>query len=118
MRTREIIRAAKRDGRAAGESAASWCFDGNTSRETYKRVLKGMEEGDPAVLDAFRVPDLSGEWSGDPTPSTLAADYDIDERRDPDGFLLDEACETWMNAASEAFWSELERVARLQVAEE
>lgn len=110
MRTRKILSLARGDGETAGRNAASWAFDGNTTTKTYRTVLRGIQDGDPAVLDSFHTPDLSGEWSGDPTPSTLAEDYDIadDDRRD---WLLDEVCNVWMDAASEAFWSEVERIA-------
>lgn len=116
MRTRAIIRKAKRDGRYAGHTAASWLFDGNTKQETYRHVLTGIEDGDPAVLDAFTPPNLSGEWGGDDTPSTLASDYDLDEVNDPYGWRLDEACTAWEDAASGAFWSEIERIARYHLA--
>lgn len=43
-------------GRAAGKTAAGWVFDGNTPREEYQRVLRGIDEGDPAVLDATEPP--------------------------------------------------------------
>ena len=110
MRTREIMRKARRDGRNAGKSAASWVFDGNTKDETYKRVLQGIKDGDPEILDAFRTPNLSGEYADDPTPQTLAEDYDLDSDNDPEGWRLDEACTAWENAASDAFWAEVERV--------
>jgi hypothetical protein len=115
MRTREIMRRARKDGRTAGENAASWAFDGNTPRETYERVLRGIENGDPETLDAFRTPNLSGEDADNPTPGTLAEAYDIDERRDPDGTLLDQACTEWENAASQAFWFGVERECRRHV---
>lgn len=34
-------------GYRAGEAAGSWVIDGNTSRETCERILRGIEEGDP-----------------------------------------------------------------------
>ena len=95
-------------GREAGKCAASWAFDGNTSEETYQIVKKGLDDGDPAIIDRFRSPDLSGEFSGDPTPDMLAEELDI-----PYGdAALDDACIAWMDAASEAFWAEIERVVR------
>lgn len=115
MRTREILRKARRDGRAAGLAAASWVFDGNTKDETYKRFLQGMRDGDPEVMDAVNTPNLSGEYADDPTPQSLAEDYDLDESNDPEGWRLDEACSAWEEAASQAFWDELERVCRFHV---
>ncbi|HUL25121.1 MAG TPA: hypothetical protein VLW44_05050 [Streptosporangiaceae bacterium] len=43
-------------GRDAGKAAAAWVFDGNTPGEAYQRVLRGIVEGDPAVLDAIEPP--------------------------------------------------------------
>lgn len=116
MRTRDILRQARKDGKRTGEAAASWVFDGNTPQETYQRVLKGLDDGDPAVYDSLRTPNLSGEYADDPTPRTLAEDYDITEERDPDGFLLDKVCTAWEDAASQAFWREIERVCIYQLA--
>lgn len=116
MRTREILRKARRDGRETGKNAASWVFDGNTTEETYRHILKGIEEGDSQVYDSLNPPNLSGEWAGDPTPQSLAEDYELDESNDPDGWRLDEACRVWEDAASEAFWHEVERLARQHLA--
>lgn len=115
MRTREILRKAKRDGRNAGKASASWCFDGNTTDATYRAFLKGYRDGDPMVLDQFSPPNLSGEWADSPTPQTIAGDYDLDASRAEDQDRIDMACEAWENAAQDAFWAELERVARYHV---
>jgi len=115
MRTREILAAARRDGKAAGKAKASWAFDGNTKTETYKRFLAGYEDCDPQVLDSYCPPDLSGQWADDPTERSLAEDYDIDERRDPDGSLISEVGDVWLEAAHRAYYDELVRVARIQV---
>jgi hypothetical protein len=51
-----LVAKAEELGRAAGKTAASWVFDGNTPNAEYHRVLRGIEEGDPAVLDATEPP--------------------------------------------------------------
>ena len=116
MRTRDILRAARRDGKTAGINAASWVFDGNTTDETYLAFLKGIDDGDPAILDSVTTPNLSGEWAGDPTPGSLADAYGLTPNNDPDGERLMAACYAWEAAASDAFWAEIERVARRHVA--
>ena len=113
MRTRDAIRQAKKDGREAGINAASWCYDGNTNPEWYAKVLRGIENGDPEILDGFRTPNLSGEMADDPTPRSLAEDYGIGEDRSD---VLDEICSAWEDAASMAFWDEIERICRSYVA--
>ena len=51
-----LVAKAEELGREAGKTAAGWVFDGNTPEEAYQRVLRGIEEGDPAVLDTFEPP--------------------------------------------------------------
>jgi hypothetical protein len=111
MRTREALRQAKQDGALAGENAAAWAFDGNTSLETYARILKGIEEGDPEILDAFNTPNLSGEYADGPTPASLADQYGIENR----DWVLDQVCDAWLGAASDAFWKVVEHTCRSQV---
>jgi hypothetical protein len=101
-------------GAEHGKNAASWVFDGNTDRETYARVLKGIEEGDPAVLAAHNVPSLSAEYMSEGYGERdLAEELDID----PDGETekLDSAAEAYRLAAGQAFWDEVERAARYQL---
>jgi hypothetical protein len=100
-----------RDGRRAGEAAASWVFDGNTDRETYERVLKAFDEGDPVVYDWFRSPDLSGEWADSPTPQTMADEWGME----PDDERLDDLCTLWEERATETFWDEIERECKRQL---
>lgn len=114
MRTRDIIREAKRDGRDAGKNAASWAWEPGRmmqrqERESAERILRGIEDGDPAILDAYRLPNLSGEYAGDPTPSSLMEDYGVADD-DPRREWLEDAVRTaWEDAASSAFWSSLAR---------
>jgi hypothetical protein len=111
MRTREILREAKRLGHVAGEAAASWATDGNTTRETAARIIKGFDEGDPAVLDMFRIPNLSGEWADGPTPASLCEDVGFDAEAEPERaeYLEGDICDAWEEAVSLAFWDTLIR---------
>lgn len=93
-------------GRDAGKAAASWVFDGNTSEETYQRVLRGIEEGDPAVLDATEPPALGPGAGYD--PGDLARDLGIE----PGDRALPRAVSAYADAFTDAFWQETERAAR------
>lgn len=42
--------------------------------ENARRILQGIEDGDPAVLDTFPTPDLSGQWAGRLTGPQLVED--------------------------------------------
>jgi hypothetical protein len=106
-----VTKRAEKIGAEHGKSAASWVFDGSTSEDTYRYVLAGIESGDPEVMDAYRVPDLSGEWADSYDLNDLADELGIDQ----DSENLDDAATAWLDAASEAFWAEVERIARLHV---
>lgn len=94
-------------GRNAGGAAASWVIDGNTDIETIRALHQGLEDGDPAVLDSLRVPDLSGEYADAMTPAKLAEELGF-EYDDPDYSEIADDIETaWMDGASEGFFDEL-----------
>jgi hypothetical protein len=102
-------------GRDAGVAAASWIFDGSTDRAAYARVLAGITDGDPMVLDAYRVPDLSGEFADGYTPRDLAIELDLDPDDADDADAIGTVCDAWEAGASEGFWHEVERIARVQL---
>jgi hypothetical protein len=86
MRTRAIMSAARRDGRQAGKNAASWCFD---------------------------IARLPLNYAASATSRTLQENYDVADDRWND--LGGDVCDAWIDAATTAFWDEIERVCRYQV---
>lgn len=61
---------ARKLGEEEGRNAAAWweqdAIGGRVTsgeEETATRVLQGLEDGDPEILDALPFPDLSGEWA-------------------------------------------------------
>ena len=93
-------------GREAGRAAATWVFDGSTPEEAYQRVLRGIDEGDPAVLDAIEPPAIGP-----------AAGYDEDDlARDlgikPEDRALPRTVSAYADAFTGGFWQETERAAR------
>jgi hypothetical protein len=109
-------------GVEVGENAAEWyaqdSFGGRVTRgakESARKVLKMLEDGDPEIYDSVRLPDLSGEWAGDPTPQTLAENAGLDEENDPEGFITDELCDEWEEGVSEGFFDKLANLARAEV---
>lgn len=102
-------RDAKRMGRERGKAAASWVFDGNTTDATYRVFLERWMNGDPALDEVVTEPAwLSGEWAGE-SISELLPDLPEDEDR------ADEYMAIYEEAASNAFWREVERTARRMV---
>ncbi len=65
-----VVAKAKELGRDAGKAAATWVFDGSTTEDACQRVLGGIDDGDPAVLDAIEPPAIGP-----------AADYTQDDLR-------------------------------------
>jgi hypothetical protein len=96
-----------------GRDAASWIFDGNTTRETYERFQKGIDEGDPEVLDSVRTPSLSGEYSDDYSEEQLMEDCGYVDHDGTD--LRNALAEQYLLEVSTAFWHEIERMARHQL---
>lgn len=92
------------DGRAAG----SWVIDGNTSDQTTRAILQGIEDGDPAVLDAFPSAPLSGEFADGLLPRDVLGWYGMTED--------DDAADAILTAYEDGFSSgvveEVERSAR------
>jgi len=103
---RDITAAAGKLGRAAGKAAASWIFDGSTPEETYRRVLRGIEDGDPLIMDAYQAPGLSAATGY--TETGLADDLGLDGGGD----ALAGAVTAYLDTAAESFWHEAERIAR------
>lgn len=71
-------------GRDAGADAAQWWIQENgggrdtrDSREiatAARKILAGMDEGDPAIQDTLPMPDLSGQWADTTNSTTLVED--------------------------------------------
>lgn len=91
-------------GAQDGESAASWYFDGNTTSETYARVLRGIDDGDPEILGTFPGPDLSGQWADATTPRDFVPDGAPD--------WTDDLCLAYEDAFILAVSDYIEQVAR------
>jgi hypothetical protein len=101
-----LVAKAEELGRDAGKAAASRVFDGNTPKDACQRVLRGIEEGDPAVPGAT-----------EPSAIGPAAGYDSgDLARDlgtgPADRSLPGAVSAYADAFTSAFWQEAERAAR------
>ena len=97
-------------GREAGKDAGSWVIDGNTSAETARAILKGIEDGDPDVMDIQPSP-LSGEWAGESVYELIPELREMEERGEHDA--IDEACTAYEQGFGEGFWAEVERAARV-----
>lgn len=90
----DALRASYEDGATAARNVATWTTDGNGDVATYARMLQGLEDGDPAVLDSLPTPNLSGEQADGPTPSSLAADHLPDDIDGQDGAYGSESLES------------------------
>jgi hypothetical protein len=100
---KKVIEAAERLGRAHGGNAAQWYWD-RTSPELddFRKVLKGIEDGDPAILDTFTQPSLSGEYADGMTPQALYYNVDATKKQiQNSGSEICDAYETGFSAGYE-----------------
>lgn len=107
-------------GREDGLAAAGWYFDGNTSEDTCRRVLQGIDDGDPAILDTLPRPDLSGQWADGINGPELYSETCEHAELDPDDqfdSLFDEICTEYEHGFQQASQDEILRVAQLQTAD-
>ena len=105
----EITQAAEELGRDKGHAAATWATDGYTSESTYRRLLQGIEDGDPEIMDMMPAP-LSGEWAGDSISELI--EQSLLDRYDVVGDDRDAWCDAYEMAFQQAYWNELERTCR------
>lgn len=116
--------AARTLGIEAAKAAASWVTDGNVSVEHYERLARMMDDGDPALDDFLPTrPDLSGEWSGAPTPASLfeevtGLDAHAEASWNQDAYqtALEAICDAWEAGVDETFEMECERLVREAIA--
>lgn len=109
-------------GAEHGRLSASWAFDGDTEQSRYREVLKGIEADDPAVLDSFREPGLSGEFADDFGLTDLDRALTTKECHDQGHKASDHddwsaACDAYEEAARNAFWAAIEATCREHLTE-
>jgi ribosome modulation factor len=78
----DVLERAEQEGYEAGKAAGSWLLDGNSSEETARRLLAGIEDGDPEILEALPSSPLSGECADGLMPRDVLGWYDLDEEHD------------------------------------
>lgn len=83
-------------GREAGEAAGKWadaCCGLNPARARV--ALASVLRGDFSAGGLPHVPDLSGEWADEPTPSQLATAVGGELGVSVDADLADALCSAW-----------------------
>jgi hypothetical protein len=92
------------------DAAASWTIDGATANELAWRILRLLNDGDPAADDYLPArPDLSGQWADDATPQSLAlellgpgSDLDSDD-------VVTMLADAWERGVEDTFQAACER---------
>jgi hypothetical protein len=105
-------------------NAASWVVDGNTDHVWIGETLRMLDAGDPSMEDRLpREPNLSGEMSDDPTPTSLYAEIIGTSHEDAEedagmayetlvGSVVDSLCDAYEAGVSDTFLPECERILR------
>jgi hypothetical protein len=101
-------------GVADAKAAASWTDVSGASNAEIRNLLNMLDAGDPAVFEYLPAdPNLSGEWAGDATPSSLAADcLDVVDSDDIDSEVVDAIATAYERGVSDTFAPECERILR------
>lgn len=122
----QAVKEAENLGKRHGENAAQWVIQDSwggrvasikQSEENARAFLKGIEEGDPMIMDSYSPPNLSGEWADSMTESALLKavfdgfDADIIDTLEPEE--IDDIAQSYIRAASDGFWQELETSAAM-----
>lgn len=109
--TTDAERAAYALGQDDGESAAGWLIDGRTTRPecTLQRLVRGIDDGDPEVLDALPLADLSGEWADGLTPALLGWEVGLDPDT-LDGDDLSALCDAYESGFDAGVEAEVRRM--------
>jgi hypothetical protein len=104
----DLIERAEQEGYEHGVGSGSWVLDGNSTDETARRLLQGIEDGDPETLDALPSSPLSGEWADSLTPADVLAWFDLDDEHD----AADDVLSAFEAGFSRGVVDEVERLAR------
>lgn len=103
----KAIEYARELGAQHGRDAARWL---NIEETNAARILAGIADGDPAILDNLPSPDLSGQWSDSLTGPILVddamdaagvVDADTTEDADPYEAWFSDICDAYETAFSE-----------------
>ena len=73
------VTAAYELGKEHGLSASTWLLDGNNTRRQAMRLLRGLLDGDPMILDSLPTNPLSGEWADEPLPRDILSELGVRE---------------------------------------
>ncbi len=110
----DLLHNARIAGMQLGDSVAGWYFDSTTpGREDFLKVLKGIEDVDPEILDTFNDRPLSGEYAGDMTPQQLYADLEMTDRQIE--LYGDEICTQYEDGYHEAYENAIVNTCREQL---
>jgi hypothetical protein len=90
-----------------GKAAASWVFDGNTTKPTFLQALKWISDGDPQ-METLEPRSLRGDY----TDEQLLADAGWVPHDGTD--LRDDLIAQYDQDTVAAFWHEVEKIARDQ----
>jgi hypothetical protein len=108
----EILTDAEQEGYDAGKAAGSWLLDGNSTTENARRLLQGIEDGDPEIMDELPSAPLSGEWADGLLPRDVLAWYDMDDNDD----AADDVLSAFENGYSRGVMDEAVRSAQAIIA--
>ena len=115
----KVIEYARRKGREDGATAASWFFSDEATERTYQRVIQGIEDGDPEIMDDLPQPDLSGQWADGLTGPELFREACEHAGLDPEEWLeagFGDVCNAYEDAFLETVEHQIAKEAMTRLA--
>lgn len=106
----DILKRARQDGAVYGSNAATWYWDmadADTGLSDYRKVLKGIRDGDPEIMDTFTYADLSGQHADAPTPQSLYEELDMNDKQIER--YGEKVCQLWEDSFNTAYQESVEQ---------
>lgn len=120
------IEAMRHAGREDGLNAAEWWEQDNVGGRattdtmwTARKLLDGIEDGDPEIMDGLPYLDLSGQWADGPDPEVIYRDATSDIEEMPDwldmGPERDELIDAYRDAYDERMRDRINELCRAHI---
>lgn len=105
-----LMASSRQAGRDYGAGKASWIGDPRWTEEDWRRLLTGIEDCDPEVMDMYNEPNTSGEFADEMNGMKLQVLIGWDDNgTDPHHIVWDDIETAFVVSAQYEFWASIYR---------